>query len=86
MTNKQNNNAPIDKWMIARAVVLFIALFNQMLVMAGFSTLPFDDGAVENAVTITLTVSATLWAWWKDNDVTYKARRRTKYNKDEGLK
>lgn len=86
MTNKQTENAPIDKWMIARAVVLFIALFNQMLMMGGLSPLPFEDGAIESAVTMTLTVSAALWAWWKDNDVTYKARRRTKYNKDKGLK
>ncbi|MCZ2260613.1 phage holin [Sporosarcina sp. G11-34] len=86
MTNRQTQNAPIDRWMIARAVVLFIALFNQMLVMSGLSSLPFDDGAIESAVTITLTVSAALWAWWKDNDVTYKARRRNKFNKDKGLK
>lgn len=86
MTKQQNNKAPIDKWMIARAVVLFIALFNQILVMNGLSPLPFDDDAVGNAVTVTLTVTAAVWAWWKDNDVTYKARRRTKFNKDKGLK
>ena len=27
-----------------------------------------------------------LWVWRKDNDVTYKALRRTKYNKDKGVK
>lgn len=85
MTNEKKN-APIDKWMIARAVVLFVALINQFLVMSGFSPLPFDDGAVENAVTTTFVIVASLVAWWKDNDVTYKARRRTKYNKDNGLK
>ena len=25
-----------------------------------------------------------LWVWRKDNDVTYKVLRRTKYNKDKG--
>lgn len=78
--------APFDKWTIVRAIVLFVALFNQILTMIGLNPLPFDDAQIENAVTIIFTVAATLWAWWKDNDVTYKARRRTKYNKDLGLK
>lgn len=86
MTNQKENNAPFDKGMIARAIVLFVALFNQVLVMSGFSPLPFEDAAVENAVTSTFVVVAALVAWWKDNDVTYKARRRTQYNKDKGLK
>lgn len=85
MTNKQNK-APVNKWMIVRTVVLVVALINQTLVLSGFSALPFDDAQVESAVTVTLTVGASLLAWWKDNDVTHQARKRTQYNKDRGLK
>jgi SPP1 family holin len=80
MTN-QFNNAPIDKGMIVRTVVLFLALLNLFLVLSGFSPLPFGGEQMEFAAT-----AASLWAWWKDNDVSRKARRRTEYNKDKGLK
>ncbi|WP_342512784.1 phage holin [Sporosarcina sp. FSL K6-1522] len=86
MTNKQENNAPIDKWMIARTVVLFVALINQFLVLNGLSPLPFEDAQVENSVTVVLTISASLWAWWKNNNITYKARRNEDYMKKKGLK
>jgi len=64
----------MDKMMIIRTIVLVVALINQSLVLAGFSPLPYDDTQVENAVTIIFTVVASLWAYWKDNDVTRKAR------------
>ena len=41
---------------------------------------------MESTATAALTTGASLWAWWKDNDVSRKARRRTEYNKDKGLK
>ncbi|MEM5009219.1 phage holin [Niallia taxi] len=64
----------MDKMMIIRTIVLVVALINQSLVLAGFSPLPFDDTQVENGVTMVFTVVASLWAYWKDNDVTRKAR------------
>lgn len=82
----KTTNAPIDKGMIIRTAVLIVALVNQFLVNAGYSPLPFDDEGVELAVTTTLTISASLWAWWKNNDVRYRARRNEKYLKDQGLK
>jgi SPP1 family holin len=85
MTN-QFNNAPIDKGMIVRKVVLFLALLNLFLVLTGFSPLPFGGEQMEFAATAALSAVAPLWAWWKDNDVSRKARRRTEYNKDKGLK
>jgi SPP1 family holin len=66
----------IDKMVWIRTFVLVFALINQALVMAGFSPLPFNDEQVENAVTIIFTVVAAIWAWWKDNDITKKARER----------
>ena len=79
------NRAPIEKAMVIRFVVLLIVLVNQFLVLSGFSPLPFDDAQIEGAVTSTSTVVVMLWTFWKDNNVTYKARRRAEYNKEKGL-
>lgn len=80
------NQAPFDRIMIVRTVVLFLALINQFLVLNGYSPLPFDNAELETTVTALLTLGASLWAWWKNNDVRYKARRNTQYLKDKGLK
>lgn len=82
----KNTNAPIDKAMIVRTAVLIVALLNQFLVNAGYSPLPFDDKGVEVAVTTTLTIVASVWAWWMNNNIRYRARRNEKYLKDQGLK
>lgn len=71
-----------DKMMIIRTVVLFVALLNQALVLAGFSPLPFTDEQVEKGLTAVFTVVAAIWAWWKDNDVTRKARERKQFLKN----
>ena len=76
----------IDKGTIVRTVVLFVALLNQSLVLAGYSPLPFEDKQVENGVTIVLTVVASIWTWWKNNAVTRQARRNEELLKREGLK
>ena len=71
---------------IVRTAVLAYALINQMLVMAGWSPLPFAEGEVETVVSGALTVGASVWAWWKDNPVTKKARNREQILKERGLK
>lgn len=81
-----NNKAPIDKGMIVRTVVLFLALVNQFLVLSGFSPLPFENAEVEHGVTGALTAAASIWTWWKNNDVTRKARKNEEYLKRQGLK
>ena len=72
----------LDKMMIIRTVVLFVALLNQSLVLAGFSPLPFTDEQIKNGLTIVFTIVASLWTWWKDNDITRKARERKQFLKD----
>lgn len=64
--------------MIIRTVVLASALLNQSLVLAGYSPLPFDDAQVESFVASAFTIVASVLAWWKDNDVTKKAREDKK--------
>lgn len=76
----------IDTGTIVRTVVLFVALLNQSLVLAGYSPLPFEDQDVENGVTIVLTVGASIWTWWRNNAITRQARRNEELLKKEGLK
>lgn len=63
----------VEKETLARTTVLAIALFNNILTMAGYNPLPFSDDEVYIAVTGVLTVGASLWAWWKNNSFTQKA-------------
>ena len=79
-------NAPISKMMVIRTIILALAWLNQYLVVKGYSPLPFDDKQTEEGVTAAITFLASMWAWWKNNDVRYKARRNTQYLKDKGLK
>lgn len=64
----------IDKGTIIRTVLLALALLNQSLVLAGYSPLPFEDAQVEVFLTGAFTVATALWAWFKNNDITRKAR------------
>lgn len=61
---------------IVRSVVLFFVLLNQLLVLMGYSPLPFKDEEIENFSTGVLTVAASVWAWWKNNSITREARRK----------
>ncbi|WP_342601251.1 phage holin [Psychrobacillus sp. FSL H8-0483] len=81
MTNKQNP-APFDKMMIIRTTILLLAWINQFLVMKGYKALPITN----EDITFIITLLISIWAWWKNNDVRYKARRNTQYLKDRGLK
>ena len=63
----------VEKETLARTIVLAIALFNNILTMAGYNTLPFSDDEVYMGVTAVITVAASLWAWWKNNSFTQKA-------------
>lgn len=58
---------------IARTVVLFAALANQFLTMAGKNPLPFSEDAIYEGITMMLTGIASLWAWWKNNSFTKAA-------------
>lgn len=65
---------PIKKETIIRTIVLFIAIINNILTLLGKSPFPYSSEEVEQAVTIIITVIATLWAWWKNNSFTLPAR------------
>lgn len=64
----------IKKETIIRTVVLLLAILNNVLSLLGKNPLPYSSEEVEQAVTIIVTVVATLWAWWKNNSFTLPAR------------
>lgn len=84
--SETKNLAPFDKMMIVRTIVLLLAWINQYLVMKGNSPLPLNNTDYEVAATALITFVASIWGWWKNNDVRFKARRNTQYLKDKGLK
>jgi len=61
---------------IIRIIVLAVALVNQTLTSLGKNPIPIMDSQIGEAATLALTVFASVWAWWKDNDITRKARER----------
>ncbi len=63
----------IEKTTIIRTAVLVFALVNQALTIGGRSPLPFSEDDFGQAASMILTVSASLWAWWKNNSFTQAA-------------
>ncbi|KAA0956621.1 phage holin [Planococcus sp. ANT_H30] len=79
-------NLPTDNGSIIRTVILGIALLNQLLVGAGYSPLPFEDAQIELMLSTTFTVVAAIVAWWKNNNLTRKAKMADKLAREKGLK
>ena len=65
------NNIKTDT--IARTIVLFIALCNQALAIAGKEVFPVTEDQVYQVVTLVVTIGASVWAWWKNNSFTKPA-------------
>lgn len=63
----------IEAGTIVRTAVLIFALINQVLTISGYNPLPFGDEEVGQAVSMLLTVGASLWTWWKNNSFTQAA-------------
>ena len=63
----------IKKGTIIRTTTLLFALANQALTISGHNPLPFSEDEVGQAVSMLLTVGASLWAWWKNNSFTHAA-------------
>ncbi|MFC2745793.1 MAG: phage holin [Parascardovia denticolens] len=49
---------------------------NQWLVSQGRSPLNVDQATISNAVTYLVSLAAAIWAWWKPNNFTARARRK----------
>jgi len=75
----------IETGTIIRTVLLALALLNQSLVLAGYSPIPFEDAQVEVFLTGAFTAVTAIWTWWKNNDITRKARKADELAKRNGL-
>lgn len=58
---------------ITRTVVLFLALFNQVLVIMGYSPIPIDDQSLVEVISLIATIGTAIVAWWKNNSFTKQA-------------
>ncbi len=72
----------IETGTIVRTAVLVFALINQVLTISGYSPLPFTDEDFGQAVSMALTVGASLCAWWKNNSFTQAAITADEHLKD----
>lgn len=58
---------------IVRTIVLIMALINQVLAIKGKEVLPVTEDEVYQLVSLVITITASLWAWWKNNSFTQAA-------------
>lgn len=59
---------------IIRTIILTIVLINQIFMnFVGKPLIAFDDDILTEWVTNIVTISAVVWAWWKNNSFTYEA-------------
>lgn len=58
---------------IVRTAVLVLALVNQCLSIAGKAILPISDEQLEQFISLSCTIAAAVWAWWKNNSYTEAA-------------
>ena len=59
---------------IARTLILFLALINQLLSASGHAVIPIEDATIETLVSTAITIVTALVAWWKNNSFTQAAR------------
>ena len=72
----------ISKETVIRTIILVIALINQVLTSLGKNPIPFSDDIICEAVTLVVTISASLIAWWKNNSFTQSAIKADEYMKE----
>ena len=62
--------------LIIRTLVLVIVWINMILVNKGISPLPIDENGATELISDALAGLSTIWVWWKDNNVTKRARAK----------
>ncbi|MDQ0228402.1 SPP1 family holin [Metabacillus niabensis] len=82
----------LDKGTVIRTVLLFIALFNQTLIMFGKPIIPIEEGQITSLVdgiylvgSVAFTIVTTVVAWFKNNYVTQKGNLQKKALQSQGL-
>lgn len=68
---------------IARTVVLFIALANQVMVALGWSPINIDEESIYTLISTIVTLVTAIWAWWENNSFTQAAIKADKVLEEE---
>lgn len=63
----------IDSQVIARTIILAIALINQIFAIFGRQQIPVQEDTVYQIVSLLFTIVTTIWSWWKNNSFTPEA-------------
>ena len=77
------DNLKVSSGTIIRTIVLVVALINQILVMMGLNTLPFDEQQITDGLSMLFTAVASVWAWWKNNSFTKAAKAADAFLQNE---
>lgn len=72
----------VDTSTIARTIVLFIALFNQILNMLGMVPLELEENTIYDLASLIALVGSAIWNWWKNNSFSQQAIEADKYMND----
>lgn len=64
---------------IIRTVVLVLALVNQWLTAVGKSPIPISDEQVQEAVSLIITIAASVASWWYNNSFTQAALKADEF-------
>ena len=65
------------KGAIIRILVLAITTVNAILTAMGKNPIPFDESTFTECLSYIINGVAAVWAWWKNNDLTYEATEGT---------
>lgn len=68
---------------IARTVVLFLALANQIMVAFGWSPVELEEDSVYTLVSTVVTIITAIWSWWMNNSFTKAALKADKVLEEE---
>lgn len=70
------SNVPkIDSMTITSTLLLVLALVNNTLQMLGMIPIPVDDKQLALVVSSLFTGVVAIWNWWRNNNITQKARK-----------
>ena len=69
------------KGAIIRITVLVITTVNAILTASGKNPIPFDESGFTECLAYILNGVSAVWAWWKNNDMTYEAIEGTALTK-----
>lgn len=58
---------------IARTIVLFLALANQVMVACGWSPIELEENNIYALTSTVATIVVAIWSWWKNNSFTKAA-------------